>query len=83
MTFLGPFRALAAMLVAVLLAGAAAILLTGNAYYLLILGLITVWAMLGLSWTILGGYGGLVSFGHAAFFGVGAFVVAIGRGTTD
>ncbi len=78
MTFLGPFRALAAVLAAVLLAGAAAILLTGNAYYLLILGLITVWAMLGLSWTILGGYGGLVSFGHAAFFGVGAFVVAIG-----
>ncbi len=78
MTFLGPFRMRAAVLAAVLLAGAGSILLTANAYYLLILGLVTVWAILGLSWTILGGYGGLVSFGHAAFFGVGAFVVSIG-----
>ncbi len=78
MTFLGPMRVRGAVLAAVLLAGAAAIFGTGNAYYLLIAGLVTVWAMLGLSWTILGGYGGLVSFGHAAFFGVGAFVVAIG-----
>ena len=36
-----------------------------------------MWAVLGLSWNILGGYGGLVSFGHAAFFGGGAYAVAI------
>src|SRR5690606_11386158 len=29
------------------------------------------------SWNLLGGYLGLVSFGHAAFFGLGAFTVAI------
>src|SRR5476651_158524 len=28
-------------------------------------------------WNILGGYGGQYSFGHAAFFGTGAYVTAI------
>ena len=30
-----------------------------------------------LSWALLGNLGGMVSFGHAAFFGVGAYVSAI------
>ena len=77
MTFLGSQRRPLLALAAVLAAGAAVILGTGNAYYLMMLGLVSVWAVLGLSWTILGGYGGLVSFGHAAFFGVGAYTVAI------
>ena len=33
-------------------------------------------ALLGQSWNILGGYGGQVSFGHAVFFGTGAYVSA-------
>ncbi|MFM7688451.1 MAG: ABC transporter permease subunit, partial [Alphaproteobacteria bacterium] len=28
-------------------------------------------------WNLLGGYGGQYSFGHAAFFGMGAYVSAI------
>lgn len=32
-----------------------------------------LWAGIALSWNIAGGYGGLISFGHAAFFGVGAY----------
>ena len=32
-----------------------------------------IWVILGSSWNLLGGYGGQVSFGHAAFFGVGAY----------
>ena len=34
-------------------------------------------ALAGQGWNILGGYGGQYSFGHAAFFGTGAYVAAI------
>jgi len=34
-------------------------------------------ALAGQGWNILGGYGGQYSFGHAAFFGTGAYVIAI------
>jgi branched-chain amino acid transport system permease protein len=34
-------------------------------------------ALAGAGWNILGGYGGQYSFGHAAFFGTGAYVTAI------
>jgi branched-chain amino acid transport system permease protein len=34
-------------------------------------------ALLGQSWNVLGGYGGQVSFGHAVFFGTGAYVTAV------
>ena len=34
-------------------------------------------ALAGQGWNILGGYGGQYSFGHAAFFGMGAYVTAI------
>ena len=41
--------------------------------------LVPVWAVIGLSWNLLSGYTGLVSFGHAAFFGLGAYTVALGQ----
>jgi branched-chain amino acid transport system permease protein len=34
-------------------------------------------ALVGQGWNILGGYGGQYSFGHAAFFGTGAYATAI------
>lgn len=34
-------------------------------------------ALAGQGWNVLGGYGGQYSFGHAAFFGTGAYVSAI------
>ena len=34
-------------------------------------------ALAGQGWNILGGYGGQYSFGHAAFFGTGAYMTAI------
>jgi len=34
-------------------------------------------ALVGQGWNILGGYGGQYSFGHAAFFGTGAYVTAV------
>jgi ABC-type branched-subunit amino acid transport system ATPase component/ABC-type branched-subunit amino acid transport system permease subunit len=54
------------------------ILLVKNQYYQLMLTLVPVWATMGLSWNILSGYSGLVSFGHASFFGLGAYTVALG-----
>ncbi len=35
---------------------------------------IMMWTVLGSSWNLLAGYTGLVSFGHAAYFGIGAYV---------
>jgi ABC-type branched-subunit amino acid transport system ATPase component/ABC-type branched-subunit amino acid transport system permease subunit len=49
-----------------------------NSYYQLMLTLVLVWASFGLSWNILSGYTGLVSFGHASFFGLGAYTTALG-----
>jgi branched-chain amino acid transport system permease protein len=34
-------------------------------------------ALLGQAWNVLGGYGGQFSFGHAAFFGTGAYIAAV------
>ena len=39
--------------------------------------LTVVSALLGQAWNIAGGFGGLTSFGHAAFFGIGAYTAAI------
>lgn len=39
--------------------------------------LTVVSASLGQAWNIAGGFGGLTSFGHAAFFGLGAYAAAI------
>lgn len=36
-----------------------------------------MYAALGSAWNILGGYAGYISLGHAAFFGVGAYVIGI------
>jgi len=52
-------------------------LLIGNSYYQLIMTIVPIWAVMGLSWNLLSGYSGLISFGHAAFFGLGAYLVAL------
>lgn len=39
--------------------------------------LVLMFALLGQAWNVLGGYGGQFSFGHALFFGFGAFGAAI------
>jgi branched-chain amino acid transport system permease protein len=44
-----------------------------------------LWAGLALAWNIAGGYAGLISFGHAAFFGIGAYtstILAVNYGVT-
>ena len=42
-------------------------------YFLEILISVLLFGYLGAAWNILGGYGGQFSFGHAAYFGIGAY----------
>src|SRR5438477_149530 len=53
------------------------VLLT-RAYYQLVLTPVLLWAVLSLAWNILCGYSGYFSFGHAGFWGLGAYTVALG-----
>jgi branched-chain amino acid transport system permease protein len=48
----------------------------GN-YTLHILTLTLIFAVLALSWNLVAGYSGIFSFGHHAFFGIGAYVSAL------
>src|SRR5262245_30845466 len=52
-------------------------LLVSNSYYQLILTLVLLWATMGLAWNMLSGYSGLISFGHAVFFGLGGYSMTI------
>ncbi|HET6182328.1 MAG TPA: branched-chain amino acid ABC transporter ATP-binding protein/permease [Acetobacteraceae bacterium] len=65
--------ALAVIVAAYLIAAA----FVQNSYYQLMLTLVPIWATMGLAWNLISGYSGLVSFGHAAFFGVGAYTVTL------
>jgi branched-chain amino acid transport system permease protein len=51
--------------------------LTTNQFLLHLAITVLMWTMLGVAWNLLGGYAGQVSFGHAAFFGVGAYTTMI------
>ena len=46
-------------------------------YHHRILTLVFLWAAMGLAWNIIGGYAGQISFGHQAFFGIGAYVTVL------
>ncbi len=48
-----------------------------NSYYQLIMTQVLIWAVLGTSWNMLSGYSGMISFGHAAFFGLGGYTMTI------
>ena len=69
-------RALAPILIVVTMLAAVPLVVQSNTTlnFLIITLLI---ALAGQGWNILGGYGGQYSFGHAAFFGTGAYVTAI------
>ncbi|HQT78573.1 MAG TPA: branched-chain amino acid ABC transporter ATP-binding protein/permease [Rhodopila sp.] len=64
-------------LVVVSVAYLALSMLVTNSYYQLIMTMVPIWAVFGVSWNILSGYGGQLSFGHASFFGIGAYVVTL------
>jgi branched-chain amino acid transport system permease protein len=48
-----------------------------NSYYQLMMTLVLIWATVGISWNVLSGYSGMISFGHAAFFGLGGYTMTI------
>jgi branched-chain amino acid transport system permease protein len=63
------------LLVVAVLAAVPLVVHSNTALNFLVITLLT--ALAGQGWNILGGYGGQYSFGHAAFFGTGAYVTAI------
>lgn len=48
-----------------------------NDYYLNIVVMTFLWAALSGAWNLMAGYGGLVSLGQSAFFGIGAYTTAV------
>jgi branched-chain amino acid transport system permease protein len=64
------------LLLAVVLLGAVALPLTANTYLLAVASRVMIYGMLAMSLDLIMGYAGLISFGHAAYFGTGAYIVA-------
>jgi branched-chain amino acid transport system permease protein len=63
---------------AVLIAGLAIFPLVVTDRFMVHLAIMTLlYVLLGTSWNLLGGYAGQISFGHAAFFGTGAYTSTI------
>ena len=48
-----------------------------STYYLYLFIKAMVWALFAVSFNLVLGYGGMMSFGHAAFFGVGAYACSL------
>jgi branched-chain amino acid transport system permease protein len=63
---------------AALLAALAAFPLVAGAYPVKLLQEILIWGVFAMSLDLLMGYAGMVSFGHSAFFGLGAYAAAVG-----
>ena len=59
-----------------LLAVAFPFLVTSD-YYLHLVIIALMWVIIGSAWNLLAGYTGQVSFGHAIFFGIGAYTAGI------
>ena len=49
----------------------------GDSYVLILIGRILVFALAAVGLNLALGYGGMVSFGHAMYMGLGAYVVAV------
>jgi branched-chain amino acid transport system permease protein len=69
-------KALAPILVALALLAAVPLVTTSNVVLNFLVFALLI-ALVGQGWNLLGGYGGQYSFGHAAFFGTGAYVTAV------
>lgn len=69
---------LAAVAVAILLS--IPIIAAGNNFVITLGFIFSVYIILALAWNIVGGYTGMLNLGHAAFFGVGAYTLALSTG---
>ncbi len=65
------------IVVCLTLVALAGIPLGGEVFYTRLFTRIMLYAIVACSLDLILGYGGIVSFGHAAFVGVGAYTVAI------
>ena len=52
-------------------------LVAPNEFFIHVFCVAMIYALLAASWDFLFGFGGLISFGHAGFFGLGAYAAAI------
>ncbi len=77
MTVLSPSARQNVMLIVLLVALAVAPAFIGNPYLLHLFILSMIYAMLTASWNLINGYAGLFTFGHQAFFGLGAYTSAL------
>ena len=75
--FLNASNAVAALVVAALLLLPAYSALTGNVFVLTLVTRIVILALAAASLNLIMGYGGMVSFGHAAYLGIGGYAVGI------
>ena len=62
----------------ILLIGAVSSYFLDQGYYVNLISRVTVFALAGVGLNLALGYGGMVSLGHAAFFGLGGYVAGIG-----
>jgi branched-chain amino acid transport system permease protein len=74
---LAPRAALAAILVAVLALLPVYTALSGDGFALTLFTRIVILAIAAVSLNLIMGYGGMVSFGHAAYLGIGGYAVGI------
>jgi branched-chain amino acid transport system permease protein len=75
--FLTPRNALAGIVVAVLALLPVYTALTGDSFALTLFTRIVILALGAVSLNLIMGYGGMVSFGHAAYLGIGGYAVGI------
>lgn len=67
-------RVIVSYVIALLLTALLPILLPGYVSYVIV---VLMYVVMSLGWNVMGGYLGDISFGHAAFFGIGAYTVAL------
>ena len=73
----GPLRAWGKYAIGMGMVGLIAAVLSQDAYWTTLMIGALLFAGLASAWNLIGGFGGQFSFGHAAFFGLGAYSVAL------
>src|SRR5438094_8605810 len=64
-------------IIVVVAVGLAASFVVQERYHHRVVTLVFLWAAMGLAWNIISGYAGQISFGHQAYFGIGAYVTVL------
>ena len=73
----GPAATLVGALIVTVGLAVVGLLLPETNYYVYLGFLFFLFTAQSFAWNLIGGYGGQVSFGHATFFGIGAYVTAL------